>query len=458
MVEGRRPNAADLDGLTDKPVFITTYDQHSVWLNRAAMAVLGISGGADVPWGRPERDDVTGEPSGWVTDFYTSAMTEAGLAALQADIPMYSPQRRYRKLQSSMRMATALGITTVVEPQVPLAELPLFESALAEGVLTSRVIAALFHPVGADGAFRQRLRDAVEGPVSAIDPSMLRLGPVKLYADDVIEPHTALMLEDYANRPGQRGRPSYPGRELVSVIGELDRMGFQTHTHATGDAGIRLTLDAIEDAATANGTRDRRRGIVHVECLNPDDLPRLAALGVTAAMQPRHCSPDLVAGTWMDNVGEQRWSRAWRFRSLLDSGATVAFSSDWQVGEMDPLVGLYSAATRAALDGSDPWTPDERVGLDRALEAYTVHGARAWHAERDRGRIETGLLADLVVWSSDLYDHENEPSGLLEQRAEVTMVGGAVAHSTGTLTDRVGYDVAVDPVTAGTAVEHVHCH
>ena len=124
---------------------------------------------------------------------------------------------------------------------------------------------------------------------------------------------------------------------------------------------------------------------MHVECLHPDDLPRFRALGVTAAMQPRHCSPDLVAGTWMDNVGEQRWSRAWRFRSLLDSGATVAFSSDWQVGEMDPLVGLYSAATRAGLDGSDPWTPDERVGLDRALQAYTVHGARAWHAETRPG-------------------------------------------------------------------------
>lgn len=455
VVEGRRPNARDLDGLTDKPLFITTYDQHSVWLNHAALAVLGIADGADVPWGRPERDEVTGNPTGWVTDFYTSAMTEAGLAALQADVPMYSPDRRYRKLQSSMRMATALGITTVVEPQVPLAELPLLERALAEGVLTSRVIAALFHPVGADGGFRRRLRDAVD---SAVDHPMLRLGPVKLYADDVIEPHTALMLEDYANRPGQRGRPSYPGRELVAVIGELDRMGFQTHTHATGDAGIRLTLDAIEAAARVNGTRDRRHGIVHVECLHPDDLPRFAELGVTAAMQPRHCSPDLVAGTWMENVGEERWDRAWRFRSLLESGATVAFSSDWQVGEMDPLVGLYSAATRAGLDGSDPWTVDERVGLDRGLEAYTVHGARAWHAEHDRGRIGTGLFADLVVWSGDLYDYENSPEALLDQRAELTMVDGTVAHSTGTLTDRVGSDVAVDPVTAGTAVEHVHCH
>ena len=455
VVEGRRPNAADLDGITDRPIFITTYDQHSVWLNRTALAVLGIAGGTDIPWGRPERDEETGEPTGWVTDFYTSAMTEAGLAALQADIPMYSPQRRYRKLQSSMRMATALGITTVVEPQVPLAELPLFERALAEGVLTSRVIAALFHPVGADGAFRQRLRDAVDG---AVDHPMLRLGPVKLYADDVIEPHTALMLEDYANRPGVRGRPSYPGRELVNVLGELDRMGFQTHTHATGDAGIRLTLDAIEQAATMNGTRDRRHGIVHVECLHPDDLPRFRALGVTAAMQPRHCSPDLVAGTWMDNVGEQRWSRAWRFRSLLDSGATVAFSSDWQVGEMDPLVGLYSAATRAGLDGSDPWTPDERVGLDRALQAYTVHGARAWHAEGDRGRISTGLLADLVVWSSDLYAHEESPDELLDHHAELTLVGGTIAHSAGALTDRVGATLPEDPVSAGTAEQHVHCH
>ena len=144
--------------------------------------------------------------------------------------------------------------------------------------------------------------------------------------------------------------------------------------------GIRLTLDAIEQAATINGTRDRRHGIVHVECLHPDDLPRFRALGVTAAMQPRHCSPDLVAGTWMDNVGEQRWSRAWRFRSLLDSGATVAFSSDWQVGEMDPLVGLYSAATRAGLDGSDPVD----AGRTRRSGSRSAGVHRAWCARLAR--------------------------------------------------------------------------
>lgn len=455
VVEGRRPNAADLDGLADRPIFITTYDQHSVWLNRHALAALGIAGGTDIAWGRPERDETTGEPTGWVTDFYTSAMTVAGLAALQADIPMYSPERRYRKLCSSMHMATSLGITTVVEPQVPLAEVPLFERALREGELTSRVITALFHPVGADAAFRQALRDAVDA--APADP-MWSLGPVKLYADDVIEPHTALMLDDYANRPGVRGRPSYPGRELLGIVAELDRMGFQTHTHATGDAGIRLALDAIEHAAQTNNTHDRRHGIVHVECLDPDDLGRFARLGVTAAMQPRHCSPDLVAGTWMENVGEERWGRAWRFRSLLETGATVAFSSDWQVGEMDPLVGLYSAATRATLDGSDSWTHSETVDLDRALNSYTVHGARAWHLEGRRGQLAAGMDADLVVWSDDLYSHDKAPDELLDQHAELTVVAGRVVHSAGALCQPTPTPVGDDPAGTPAASAHVHCH
>ncbi|MFC9917472.1 amidohydrolase [Agromyces binzhouensis] len=461
VVDGRRPNARDLAGLDPlgRPILVTTYDQHSVWLDANALRALGVADGGDLAWGRPERD-ADGEATGWVTDFYTSAMTVAGLAALQRDIPMYSPERRYRKLRGSMRMATSLGITTVVEPQVPLAELPLFERALAEGALTSRAIAALFHPVGADAAFRAELRGAVDRASASPDrDGLLRLGPLKLYADDVIEPHTALMLDDYANRPGVRGRPSYPGdagRELVSVITELDRMGFQTHTHATGDGGIRLALDAIEQATRTNGTVDRRHGIVHVECLHPDDLPRFAALGVTAAMQPRHCSPDLVAGTWMENVGEHRWSRAWRFRSLIESGATVAFSSDWQVGEMDPLVGLYSAATRAGLDGSAAWTAPERVGLDRALEAYTVGGARAWHLESSRGRLAPGTDADLVVWSGDLYDHAHDPSGLLREHAELTIVGGRLAHSAGALSEADGV-VGDDPVAAAPARDrHVH--
>lgn len=160
----------------------------------------------------------------------------------------------------------------------------------------------------------------------------------------------------------------------------------------------------------------------------------------------------------MDNVGEQRWNRAFRFGGLLNSGATVAFSSDWQVGEMDPLIGLYSAMTRAGLDGSTAWTPEECIGLDLALAAYTVHGARAWHAEHDRGRIVNGMLADLVVWSDDLYAHAGAPEEVLDQHAEVTIVGGDIVHSAGAVADPTGPLPGADPVTTGTAEMHIHDH
>jgi len=424
VVEGRRPNAADLAGLTDRPIFITTYDQHSVWLNDAALRALGIADGGEIAWGNPERD-AAGEPTGWITDFYTSAMTTAGLAELQRDIPLYSPERRARRLRSSLQMAAAVGITTAVEPQVPLAELHLLEELRDEEGLRSRVIAALFHPIDADAPFRRDLRAAVD---ETRQDDRLRLGPVKLYADDVIEPHTAWMLDDYANRPGHRGHPSAALGELSRIVAELDRLGLQTHTHATGDGGIRLALDAIEHAAQVNGTTDMRHGIVHVECLHPDDLPRFATLGVTAAMQPRHASPDLVAGTWMDNVGESRWDRAWRLHSLMESGAHVALSSDWQVGEMDPLVGMYVALTRARLTGADAWTPAERLTLDQAITGYTREGAWAWHAEDRLGALRVGADADLVVWSDDLYRFADEPAGLLDQRADLTIVAGQIVH------------------------------
>ena len=376
-------------------------------------------------WGRPEFDEVTNEATGWVTDFYTSAMTTIGLKALQRDIPMYSPERRYRKLVSSMEMATRFGITTVVEPQVPMAELELFHRALKEGKLTSRVIAALFHPIDEGSDFRMELRNTVDNHQ---DSSKLSLGPVKLYADDVIEPHTAWLLDDYANMPGHRGHPSASVEEFKYVVSELDRMGFQTHTHATGDGGIRLILDALENAAQLNSTIDRRHGIVHVECIHPDDLPRLAQLGVTAAMQPRHCSPDLIEGSWMNNVGEQRWDRAWRIKSLIEAGTHVALSSDWQVGEMDPLVGIYSAMTRASLDGKKSWTQDERISLTAAIDGYTKEGAWAWHRESEFGALQFGAKADVVVWSSNLHDHAENPDALLDQHSLLTVVDGVIEH------------------------------
>jgi hypothetical protein len=164
---------------------------------------------------------------------------------------------------------------------------------------------------------------------------------------------------------------------------------------------------------------------VHAECVHPDDLSRFAEFGVVACMQPRHCAPEIVED-WRANVGPARWRCAWPFRSLDANAATLAFSSDWNVAEMDPLIWLYAACTRANLDGSGAWVPEETVDLSTAIRAATLGSAFANFVESDRGSIEVGKQADLVVLSRDVF--AGEPAALLETRVDVTIVDGEVVH------------------------------
>lgn len=420
----RHPTAADLDGVAGgRPVMLLDYSVHAAWLNRAALTAFGIDeGSGDVPWGTVERD-ARGEPTGYVADFAVKGIAEAGQRALQAVSPAYSLDAQYARVAAGVAMAARFGITTVVEPQNGPSDIALYERALAQGELPVRIVAALFHPVGTTS---DEL-DTFEALRRKYDDDRLRVGPVKLYVDDIVEPHTAAMFEPYANRPDTSGRTYYEPGEMADVITELDGRGFQCFVHATGDRGISTVLDAVEDARRRNGPRDARHQVVHVECMREADLDRFAELGVVACMQPRHCAPEIVQ-QWRDNVGEQRWRYAWPMRSLADRGAVLAFSSDWNVAEMDPLVGLYSALSRASLDGAETWVPEERVDAETALRAYTWGSAYSVFAEGDRGTLSPGMHADLAVFSHDLL--AAEPAQLLETRAELTMVGGDVVHRT----------------------------
>ncbi len=211
---------------------------------------------------------------------------------------------------------------------------------------------------------------------------------------------------------------------------ELERRGWSCHVHGTGDRGLRVALDGFEAARRANGDTGARHGMVHTECLHPGDVPRFGALGVIPIMQPRHCAPEIVAD-WRANVGEQRWRHAWAFRSLRDSGATLAFSSDWNVAEMDPIVGIYTAMTRADLDGVESWVPEETVDLEGAIRAYTMGGAQVVSAEDRRGSITAGKQADLVVLSGDLFaEADADPRNVLDVHATHTIVDGDVVHRT----------------------------
>jgi len=431
--DGRMPTAEDLAGLAGgRPIFVTTYDAHNAWLNREGLARFGITRDTDkVPFGTVVKDGTTGEPTGILGDFGVMGLERWGVAALARELPSYAPEAQYQGFVANMEMALGFGITTVVEPQNSLDDLALFERARAEGRLGSRLIAALFHPVGTTDAELAEFADAAR----RFDDDRLRVGPIKLYIDDVIEPHTAAVLEPYATEPRTLGDSFYDADEFRELIAKLDRMGFQTFTHATGDRGIRMVLDAHEAAIVANGRardaaagrHDLRHQIVHAECIHPDDVPRFGELGVVACMQPRHFGPDIV-GAWRQAIGPERERQAAPWRSLREAGATLAFSSDWNVAEMDPLVGIYSALTRADLDGDDAWGTDQTVDLATAIRAYTMGGAFANHVDDRRGSITVGKQADLIALSRDLFDREQtaDPLDILDTKVELVMVDGEV--------------------------------
>jgi hypothetical protein len=422
--EAIRPGPADLDGVVQgRPAFLFDYSGHGAWLNHAAMRRLGIGPGTrEVPFGLVETDPDTGAPTGFLSGFATMGLAGAGHQALARHLPWGSDQRRYRRLGHSLDLAIRSGITTVVEPQSGLDDLPLYQRARENGLLTARLIAALYLPPGADlGQL-----EAFEAARRRYDDDRLRVAPVKLYIDDVIEQHTAALFEPYADRPDTAGGTFYDPAAFAELLCELDARRFQVLIHAVGERGVQVALDGIEQARRVNGPRDARHQLVHIELLADQDLHRFAELGVVACMQPRHCAADVGGSEWRAAVGPDRWPRAWPLRSLERAGAALAFSSDWNVAEMDPLTGIYTALTRRDLAGGPPFVPEQTVSLATAIRAYTAGGAFANFCEHDRGTIAPGRAADLIALSGNLFGLP--PEQVKDCRVELTMVAGQVQH------------------------------
>ena len=420
LADGAHPTRQLLDEMVpDRPCAVLSYDVHTLWLNTLAVEALGVDG-PDQPFGTAELDD-DGRPTGFLVDFAVKGLSRAGLRGLrERGLPWAHPDRQYQRLLGSLDLAVASGITTVVEPQNSPEDIALFERARDEGRLGPRLVLAMFHPTGTTDEDRAEFRRLA----ASYDDDRLRVGPLKLYIDDVVEPHTAALHEPYAGEPGNRGRTYYDPAAFADLVADLDGDGFQLFVHATGDRGITTVLDAVEHARRVNGPRDARHQIVHVECLRRTDLPRFADLGVVACMQPRHASPDIAGPghAWADAVGEHRWHQAWPLRSLQDHDAVLAFSSDWNVAEMEPMIGIHSAVTRAPLAGGEPWQPEEAVTVADALRAYTLGSAYANFCEDDRGSLSVGKHADLVVLDQD--PHTVDPAELADVAVLETWVGG----------------------------------
>ena len=415
---GGLPTRQQLDQLVgDRPAFITAYDGHTGWANTRALAAAGITAGTpDPPNGTIVRDRRTGEPTG--------ALKESAMRLVSDVLPAVTREDRLAGLRRAIALAHTFGVTSVQNAGGSVEDFALYDELRRLGELDLRV----YNAISASAGLTDRDLAVFEATRAAFaDDPVLKAGAVKLMLDGVVESHTAAMLGPYANRQGT-GQLSFTQAELDRVVALLDARGWQVFVHAIGDRAIRSALDAFERAAHANPppARGRRHRVEHIETIHPADVARFGALGVIASQQPYHGSPaPNQIQVWKTNLGELRAGRAWAYNSLRAGGAPLAFGSDWPVVPLDPRLGLHVASTRTAPDGlpAGGWIPDERLTMTQAVDAYTTGGAWASFDEQRKGTLEAGMLADIVVLTSDIFAPD---ARVLDTQVALTIFNGRI--------------------------------
>jgi predicted amidohydrolase YtcJ len=431
LPDGRPPTRHDLDTVESaRPVYLEAYDGHSAWLNSRALEKAGITRATPDPAHGVIVRDAAGAPTGM--------LKEAAVELAYAAIPRPSRAEKLALIERALTLLARHGLTAVHNAHGTEEEIELYAELERAGKLTARLYNALsaMPPADGMGARAFATTEALVGKAREMKARyrgpLLRVGAVKIVADGVIEANTAAMLEPYANAPATRGLPNYAPEALEALVHALDAAGLQIWTHAIGDHAVRMTLDAYEKAARANGPRDRRFRIEHVETHQGADTARFGALGVIASMQPMHANPQPnMTVVWAGAIGEERASRAWAWGALRRKGARLAFGSDWPVVGMSPFHGLHVAVNRQTAQGvpAGGWLPAERLSLEQALVAYTADAAYAAFMDAETGTLAAGKWADLVVLRDDLF---TIPAARLHDNAAMlTMVGGRIVHRQG---------------------------
>ena len=418
-VPGGLPTRQQLDEVvSDRPALMVAYDGHTSWVNTKALQVAGVTKATRDPEGGAIVRDATGEPTG--------VFKEHAQSLVRRLVPAWTDADREDAVRAAVRTAHAFGVTSVQNAGDGPEEMALFDRLRKAGDLELRIFSAM----DVEPGFTDKDADRIDQLWKQYgDDPILKTGAVKLFIDGVIESHTAVMLAPYANRR-VNGPALWKTEEFERVVSMLDKRGWQVWVHAIGDGGVRMTLDAYEHATSANPApaRGRRHRIEHVETVDAADIPRFAKLNVIASQQPFHGTPDLL-GVWIPNIGEERASRGWAYGSIRAAGGHIAFGSDWGVVSMDPRIGIHTAVNRTSLAGKPDggWHPDQKLPMTAVIDAYTSGAAYASFDEQRKGRLAPGMLADIVILSTDVF--ANPPERFLDARVDTTIFDGKVVYT-----------------------------
>jgi len=403
----RLPTRASADvAAPAHPVFVRRLDGHMALANSLALKQAGIGAATpDPPGGTIERD-AAGAPTGVLKDTAMDLVRRA--------MPARTPERMRLAVDAAMAEAARLGVTTV-QDNSPVEALPVYQELRARDALTVRLCA--WRPIEVLPAL------VAAGVRPGLGDEWLAVGALKLIADGSLGAGTAAFFEGYSDEPGNRGLLLKEAGETERLILEADAHGFSLAVHAIGDRANALVLDCFARAAARHPPRDRRWRIEHAQHVRAADLARFRALGVIASVQPFHAVDDMRFAA--RRVGPGREGEAYRVRSFLEAGVAVAFGTDWYVEPLDPRTVLHAAVLREAVAGGPEggWRPEERVGMEDALDLYTRGSAFAEGTERVKGTLRPGMLADVVVLGGDVL---RRPREVLDTPVDLTVVGGRV--------------------------------
>jgi len=408
------PTREWVDSFTPRhPVFVQRLDGHMALANSLALRLAGIGRATqDPPGGLIVRNRDTGEPTGLLKDSAMDIVTRV--------VPAASFEAKYQAACAATRHAASLGVTSVTDVSAD-GDIGLYQLMAQRGDLVTRIYGT-----------RSIVSWETLGKTGILCPfgnPWVRMGGLKGFSDGSLGSTTALFFEPYEDAPETAGLlfdQMIPEGIMLERVRAADRAGLQVMIHAIGDKANVIILDLYKQVARENGPRDRRFRIEHAQHLRPQDIPRFGRQQVIASMQPYHAADD---GRWCGKrLGTKRSRCAYAFRSLLDTGAILAFGSDWTVAPLDPLPAIKAAVTRQTLDGGHPegWIPEQKITVEEAVRAYTMGSAFAEFAEDFKGSISVGKLADLVILDRDIFTIN--PSQIDEAKVILTMVGGKVVY------------------------------